>query len=174
MKRLKCSLAALMLAGGAACSPTFNWREFTPEGSGILVSFPCRPDQVERKVPLAGARRQMVMLACDAGGATFALAFVDAAEPADVAATLNELRAIALRNMQAAAPQLTPAHVSGMTPNAAAVRLSAAGRLPDGGAVNIHAAFFTRGVRVYQATVIGAEPAPPAVQTFFDALKFAG
>ena len=123
---------------------------------------------------LAGAGRKMALLACEAGGATFALAFVDAADPAGVAATLAELRTIALRNVQAASPQVSPAQVSGMTPNAAAWRVSAAGRLPGGGAIQTHAAFFTRGLRVYQATVIGAEPPLPAVQTFFEALKFPG
>jgi len=164
----------MALAGSAACSPPLNWREFTPEGSGIVASFPCRPDRVERRVMLAGAGRQMALLACEAGGMTFALAFVDAADPAGVAATLAELRTIALRNVQAGAPQVVPAQVPGMTPNAAALRLSAAGRLPDGAPVHTHAAFFTRGLRAYQATVIGAEPPLPAVQTFFDALKFPG
>lgn len=164
----------MALAGGAACSPTLNWREFTPEASGIVASFPCRPDRVERKVILAGAGRQMVLLACEAGGMTFALAFVDAADPAGVAATLTELRIVALRNVQADATQIVPAQVPGMTPNAAALRVSGAGRLSDGAAVRTHVAFFTRGLRVYQATVIGAEPPLPAVQTFFDAFKFPG
>ena len=164
----------MALAGGAACSPTLNWREFSPDGSGIVASFPCRPDRVERKVTLAGAGRQMVLLACEAGGATFALAFTDAADPAGVAATLTELRTTTLRNVQAAAPQVLPAQVPGMTQNPAALRLSAAGRLPDGGAVHTHAMLFTRGLRVYQATVIGAEPPLPVVQTFWDGLKFPG
>ncbi len=174
MTSVKCSVAAMALAGTAACSPTLNWREFSPEGSGIVAGFPCRPDRVERKVMLAGAARQMALLACEAGGATFALAFVDAADPAGVAATLTELRTVALRNVQAAAPQALPVQVPGMTPHAAAVRVSVAGRLPGGEAVRTHAEFFTRGLRVYQATVIGAEPPLPAVQTFFDALKFPG
>ena len=172
MTSVKSGLAVLALAGSAGCSPALNWREFTPEGSGIVASFPCRPDRLERRVPLAGASRQMTMLTCEAGGATFALAFVNAADPAGVAATLTELRAIAMRNVQATAPQVTPTQVPGMTPNMAAWRVSAVGRLPDGGAVHTHAAFFTRGLRVYQATVIGAEPPLPAVQAFFDALRF--
>ena len=59
-----------------------------------------------------------------------------------------------------------------MTPNPQALRLSVAGRLPDGSAVQEHAAFFTRGLRVYQATVIGAQLSPPAVETYFGALRF--
>ena len=165
---------ALLGLSAAACSPTLDWREFMAEGSGVVASFPCRPDRYARRVQLAAASRQMEMLVCDAGGATFALAFVDVADPASVGAALAELRSIALRNVQAGAPQLAPMKVSGMTPNEAAVRLVAAGRLPDGAPVRTHVAFFTRGLRVYQATVIGTEPSPASVQTFFDALKFPG
>ena len=164
--------AASLAVSASACSPTMDWREFEAEGSGVVVSFPCRPDRHARQVQLAAASRQMEMLVCEAGGATFALTFVDVADPASVGATLAELRGSALRNVQAATPQIKPMQVSGMTPNDAAVRMSTAGRLPDGAPVRAHAAFFTRGLRVYQATVIGTEPPLEAVQTFFDALKF--
>ena len=164
--------AALLGLSVAACSPTLDWREFVPAGSGVVASFPCRPYRHARRVQLAAASPQMEMLVCEAGGATFSLAFVDVADPASVGATLTELRTMALRNVQGGAPQLAPMQVSGMTPNEAAVRMAAAGRLPDGAPVRSHAAFFTRGLRVYQATVIGTEPPLAAVQTFFDALKF--
>ena len=165
-------LATLLALGAAACSPALDWREFMAEGSGVVASFPCRPDRHARRVQLAAASRQMEMLVCEAGGATFALAFVDVDDPASVGATLTELRSVALSNVQGGAPQLSPMQVGGMTPNEAAVRMAADGRLPDGARVRTHAAFFTRGLRVYQATVIGTEPPLAAVQTFFDALKF--
>jgi hypothetical protein len=158
----------------AACAPTLDWREFVPEGSDVRVSFPCRPDRHARPVALAGTPVQMQMLVCSAGGATFALAFLDVADPARVGATLAELRRIAVGNVQGAAPQLAPLQVPGMTPNEQAARLSVSGRLPDGAAVQEHAAFFTRGLRVYQATVIGARPPPQAVDTFIAGLKFPG
>ena len=172
MTSLRPLFAALLGLSAAACSPTLDWREFMAEGSGVVASFPCRPDRHARRVQLAAASRQMEMLVCEAGGATFALAFVDMVDPASVGVTLAELRGIALRNVQGGAPTLAPMQVSGMTPNEASVRMAAAGRLPDGAPVRTHAAFFTRGLRVYQATVIGTEPSLATVQTFFDALKF--
>ncbi|MBC8057822.1 MAG: hypothetical protein H7Y61_14720 [Rhizobiales bacterium] len=167
-------IAALAAACGAGCAPALDWREFVPEGTDISVAFPCRPDRHARAVVVAGAKAQMQMLACNAGDATFALAFVDVADPSRVAATLAELRATAVSNVRGAPPQDAPLNVRGMTPNEQSARLAITGTLPDGAAVQEHAAFFVRGLRVYQATVIGAAPAPQAIETFIAGLKFAG
>jgi hypothetical protein len=174
MTRPRSSIAALAAVCAVACAPALDWREFMPEGSGINVSFPCRPDRFARAVVLAGARTQMQMLSCSAGDATFALAFVDVVDATQIGTTLAELRASAVGNLNGATAQAAPLHIRGMTPNAQTGRLSVAGRLPDGAAVQEHAAFFTRGLRVYQATVIGAAPAPPAVEAFVAGLKFPG
>ena len=167
-------IAAFAAACGAACSPALDWREFVPEGSEISVSFPCRPDRHSRPVVLVGAKAQMEMLVCTASDATFALAFVDVTDPTRVGATLAELRAIAVANVRGGEPQVAAVQIRGMTPNDRAGRLSVAGKLPDGAAVQEHAAFFTRGLRVYQATVIGAKPSPEAVEIFIAGLKFPG
>jgi hypothetical protein len=59
-----------------------------------------------------------------------------------------------------------------MTSNAEARRLEFVGRLPDGRAVTEHAVFFSRGLRVYQASAIGDRPAADLVEPFFAALRF--
>ena len=167
-KTLPVAVLALLLA---ACGPTFDWREFMPEGSGVVASFPCRPDRHQRMVPLAGANRSMQMTVCATKGVTFAVAFVDVADPTAVTGALAELRAVAVANVRAAAPQLQALNVRGMTANPAAGRLAAAGHLPDGAPIRVHAAFFVHDLRLYQATVIGADPPADVVQTFFDALR---
>jgi hypothetical protein len=172
MTRPNTSIAALAVACGAACSPTLDWREFVPEGSDLSVAFPCRPDSHARAVVVAGAKARMSMLVCAADDATFALSFVDVADPSRVSVTLAELRDIAVTNVRGREPRVTPLQIRGMTANDEAVRLSVAGQLPDGAAVQEHAAFFARGLRVYQATVVGAKPAPQAVETFLGGLKF--
>jgi hypothetical protein len=164
--------AALAAAGIAACSPALDWREFVPEGSGLSMTFPCRTDRHERPVLVAGTKVQMQMLVCDAGGATWAVSFFDVADPARVSTTLAEWRAIALANVQGVAAAPAPAQIRGMTPNEQSVRVVASGKLPDGAAVQEHAAFFVHGLRVYSATVIGAQPSPQAVELFFGGLKF--
>ncbi|HWH81775.1 MAG TPA: hypothetical protein VNU71_06025 [Burkholderiaceae bacterium] len=160
---------AVVLAG---CSPALDWREFVPEGSGLHVTFPCRPDRSARRVALAGATVPMQMLACAAGDATFAVAFADVADPARVADALAELQRAAVGNVGGGAPVLAPLQIAGMTPNAQTTRLSVDGRLPDGAPVREHAAFFARGLRVYQASVIGAQPAPADVEVFIAGLRF--
>lgn len=174
MTRSTIFVVAFAAACSAACSPTLDWREFVPEGTDISVGFPCRPDRQARAVIVAGAKAQMNMLACNAGDATFALAFVDVSDPARVGATLAELRATAASNLQDASTQNAPLQIKGMTPNEQAARVTIAGKLPDGGTVQEHAAFFTRGLRVYQATVIGAKPTPQVVDAFLVGLKFPG
>ena len=164
--------AALAAAGAAACSPTLDWREFVPEGSALSMTFPCRADRLARSVVVVGAKVQMQMLVCSAGDATWAVSFFDVADPAQVSATLSEWRANSVANVQGAVAASVPVRIKGMTPNEQAVRVAFSGKLPDAASVQEHAAFFTRGLRVYAATVIGAKPAPQAVEVFFAGLKF--
>ena len=165
-------LVVLGAAALAACTPTLDWREFTPEGSGLQVRFPCRPDRHARSVPVAGARVQMEMLVCSADDATWAVGFFDVADPGRVSATLAEWRSAAAGNVQGVSAPPVPLQVRGMTPNEQAVRVLITGRLPDGAPVQEHAAFFVHGLRVYSASVIGAKPSPTAVEAFFNGLRF--
>ena len=172
MKSAPVIAAVLLAIGLTGCAPEANWRALSAEGSGVVSLFPCRPDHQVRPVRVADAQVRMEMLVCAAGGSTFALGFLDVADPARVMATLGAMRLIALANVRGAAPQLERANIAGMTPNPQAVRLSTGGTLPGGSAVHVHATFFAKGLRVYQATVIGAEPSLQWVETFFDGLKF--
>jgi hypothetical protein len=157
----------------SACSPTLNWREFVPEGSGLRMTFPCSPDRHARRVALTGGGTlNMEMLVCSAGGATYAVSFMNVAQPSQVAATLNELRMTSIRNIQGRQLRVTSLQIQGMTPNVAAQQGVWSGRLPDGSVVQTHVAFFVRGLRVYQAMVMGAKPNPEAVNTFLSGLKF--
>ena len=168
MKSSCMGLAALLFAG---CSPSLDWRETRLEGTGVVAQFPCRPDRHARPVVLAGISARMEMLVCTAAGVTFAVSFIDMTEPALVAPALAELQATALGNIAGRQVASTPIRVSGMTPNPQAAQVSMAGRLPDGAAVQEQAAFFAKGLRVYQASLIGAALAPEAVATFFAGLK---
>ena len=158
---------------GAACSPTLDWRELRPEGSGIAATFPCKPDRHARALVVGGNPLRMEMLVCSAGGTTFALAFADLDDPATVGPVLAELRSLAAANI--AARPGTPSHfvVPGMTPNVQSGRIALVGRLPDGAPVQEQAAFFSRGLRVYQASVIGPKVSDEVAETFIAALKLA-
>lgn len=165
--------AAIAVAMAAsACSPTFDWREFSVQGTELGVAFPCRPDRHVRDVRLGERRLSMQMLVCAAGGSTFAVSFVDVPDPAALAAVMTDLRAAAIGNVRGQRPTTVPFQLKGMQASAQAVRVSVEGRLPDGAKVAEHAVWFARGLRVYQATVIGAAPGAAEVEAFLAGLKF--
>jgi len=157
----------------AACSPTFDWREARPEGSGVVALFPCRPHDQQRDVTLAGNVVSMRMHACSAGGAHFALATLDAGDPQRVTPELVALRAQLIANLGAPAVEARPWLLAGATPNPESVRLHLLGTRPDGSRVVADAAFFVRGFTLYQATVLGSGDTPghDAVDTFFGAIR---
>jgi hypothetical protein len=165
-------LVWLAVALGTGCSPTLDWREFVPAGSGIKVAFPCRPGQQARSVEIAQSQARMEMFACAAAGNTFAVAFVDLDDPARIPVALAQLRTSAQRNLGATQSTLTPWQMAGMNATPEALRLSATGRMPDGAVVQEHAAFFARGRRIYQVAVVGGAPDAQAVDVFFSSLAF--
>lgn len=167
MKRSLPWLAAVL----CACSPALDWREMQAEGSGVVATFPCKPDRHARTVPLAGQAVRMEMLVCSSGGATFALSFIDLGDPARVSETLVELQRLAATNIAAAEAASAPLQVPGMTPNTNAVRLRLAGRGPDGTVLSEQVGFFVKGLRVYQATVVGRSVPAEVAETFFAGLR---
>jgi hypothetical protein len=164
------SLSALSL-GLWGCAPSLDWREIRPEDSDAVAMFPCKPSTDARMVSLAGARVRMVLVACRAGDATWALTFADVADPAKVTQALQDLRASNAGNLAGAPRVAGPMRVAGMTPNSQAERVEIQGHLPGGDAVRLESGFFVRGTRVYQATVMGKSLDAEAVATFFDGLK---
>jgi hypothetical protein len=163
-------LVASFLLGLVACAPALNWRETRPDGVGVVMLFPCRPDRHERSITLAGAPIRMQMHSCDAEGAVFSLAFLDVADAASVTPLLTEMRRAAVANVNGVAVA-RPWVVPGATPNEETARLRIEGRLPDGRHVVENTAFFVRGFRLYQATALGGSLDADALDTFFASVK---
>jgi hypothetical protein len=165
---------ALAMLGLGACSPTLNWREVPTEDGQLLALFPCKPDRLQRTVPLAGAPSLMRLASCSVDGVTYALSDAGVAEPAKVGAALQQLRVTAAGNIGAAEAAGTPVSVAGMTPNPQAKRVALQGRGADGQPVHEQLAVFAKGLRVYQATVIGPTLDAEPVEMFFAGLRFPG
>ena len=165
-------VAACALAG---CTPTLDWREVRPPGSQLLLLFPCKPGVQQRQVPLAGQPVLLTLHACAAGGQTWGLAMADVADPARVAPSLAGFSAVAATNISAAlsgpAPAAVPFAVRGATPNPGSQRLLLKGKLPDGTQVTLHAAVFSHGTQVFQASVLGEHVSAEAANAYFDALR---
>lgn len=160
---------ALVLAG---CAPTLDWREVRVGAAESVSLFPCKPAAHAREVSLGQQRVKLTLHACQAGGATWGLAWADVTDPAQVAPALRALLESARANLGEARVQARPFNAKGQTPHPAAGRWALQGRYPDGQAVSGHVAVFSRGTVVFQATVLGvADPSEPA-DTFLAGLRF--
>lgn len=163
-----CALAC----AASACAPVLDWREVRPEGAGLMALFPCKPAGHTRRLPLAGVPVEMSLLACSAGGATYAVGFADVGQPQLVAAALDELVRAAARNIGSRdTPTAAPLRIEGMTPNPYAGHRAYVGQLADGRRVELQLAVFARGTRVFQATIVGAKLDAEAAASFFSALR---
>jgi hypothetical protein len=164
-------LAATTVA--LACSPIYDWRESRPEGSGVALMFPCRPVPQERTVQIGAVARPMHLHSCRAGDATFMLGTVDVGDAAEVTPLLAAFRNQAAANLGAAAATPSPFAPEGATPNPQSAHVEIAASRPDGRRVVAQAAFFVKGLRLYQASVLGAEDARgrEAAATFFGAIR---
>jgi hypothetical protein len=162
--------AAIVLA---ACSPVLDWRESHPEGSGAAMLFPCRPVRHDRTVRVGEITLRWQLHSCAAGGATFSLAVADGAEPVQVTPLLAALRSETLANLGGAATEQPLPAIAGATPNAQSALLRIVGQRPGGRRVVGHAAFFVKGLRLYQATVLDNDESAgsEALETFFASIR---
>jgi hypothetical protein len=176
MRRMRALGAVMVLAVGwvVGCTPALNWREWRVPGSTLLTLWPCKPQQAERSLALAGRPVRLTLAQCDADGATWALTRADVGDPAQVGPALVALRESALRNIGAErAVDDGVAQVPGATPNREARAFHGAGRRPDGTAVQVRVALFSHGTTVWQATVLAPRVDAEAAGTFFGALRYA-
>ena len=171
MRRYRAPCRWALLTALVGCAPTYDWREVRPDGAALTALFPCRPQQLSRKVDLAGSSLQMQVHVCSSGNETLAVAFLDIPRPDQVADALHSLREAAQANFSATQVQAAHLNVLGMTPNPNAALVSMHGVSTQGVPVLATAAFFARGVRVYQATVFGAKVDPEISQMFIAGLR---
>ena len=171
MRLLRFSALAACALLGAACTPTLDWREVRPEGSGATLLMPCKPNSMKRSVRLAANTLSLALYACSAGGQTWAIASADVGDPARVTAALDELEAAARTNLSAGPVQTLALTVPGATPNPSSRRVQFSGRLGDGTVVQEQLAVFAHGTRVFQATVLGPQLPAEGVETFFGSLR---
>ena len=164
-------LALTASAALAACNPTFNWRDVRPEGTRLSLLMPCKPDKAQKTVPMAGQPIQLMLLSCDAGGLTFAVAVMDVSDASKVATTLSQWQSATLANMKAApAPLSSPIKLAGLANSGVVVKVT--GQRANGQAVSSQAAYFAQGSQVFQAVIYADKISPDAADTFFSGLKF--
>ena len=165
------TLAVLALATLAACNPTFNWRDVRLEDTRLSLLMPCKPDTAQKTVPMAGQPTELMLLSCDAGGVTFAVAAADVKDASKVAATLAQWQSATLANMKAA-PATNAAALKIAGAAGGAVLVKATGQRANGQAVGSQAAYFVQGTQVFQAVMYADKISVDVAETFFSGLKF--
>ena len=155
----------------SACAPALDWRDVRIAAGAVQAQLPCKPSTHTRKVTLAGQPVDMSLQVCSAGGQTWALAWADVTDPAQVGPALRELRDAAAANIGAQSSVPLPLNIKGATPHADSTRLQLEGRRADGQPVREQMALFARGTVVVQATALGATLPDDAVDTFFASLR---
>jgi hypothetical protein len=165
------TFAALAWASLAACNPTFNWRDVRPDGTQLALLMPCKPDKLQKTVPLAGQPTNLMQLSCDAADVTFAVTVADIQDASKVAVTLAQWQSATLANIKAAPSTTgTPIKITGLA--SGAVVVLATGKRANGQAVSSQAAYFALGSQVFQAVMYADKISPDIAETFFSGLKF--
>lgn len=163
----------------SACNPSLNWRETRIADSELTATMPCKPAHHQRKVPLAGLTVTLHMTACDAQGATFAIAHAVIPDASAAPQILAQWRKTTLANMAATSvtavaqsPSSTPSSASLSTALPGSLRASAQGKRGDASAVRLDGVWFARGPQVFHAAVYAPTITPDMTDTFFAGLKF--
>jgi hypothetical protein len=160
-----------LLLAVAACSPALDWREVRPEDSGMVAMFPCKPQRLARSLALAGDTVEMRLASCTAQDTTYAIGYATLSDPGRVTPAIEQLRRAAAANIGAKPVGGSAWSVAGMTPNPLAEKLMLEGHDAAGKTVREQTVFFVKGLRVYQATIVGTAPDAEAAETFFGGLK---
>lgn len=169
-------LIASVVAVTAACTPVFNWRDAGVGDSGLVVLLPCKPDRATRDVVLGDDDVALRMAGCEAGGATFTIAYAVARDATQATAWMSAWRTTMASKLETQAPVETPVDVRGAATSPAAIQLLAEGSDASGSKTPAKIWWFaqtaaTGQVMVYQAMVLGQPSEAEASTTFFESLR---
>jgi len=153
-------LAAAAALALAACSPTYNWRDFSSADAPFRVMFPDKPASHTRPVNLAGLKLDMTMTAAQVQGTTFAVGAAEAPNADQAEAALAAMKTALVKNIGATITSEKAAKTSSASGAAkarsAALEIDAKGS-SKGVPMRLVAHFESRDKRIYQVLVLGPE-----------------
>jgi hypothetical protein len=157
-------LAAALLT---ACSPAYNWRDYSSPEAPFRVMFPDKPTVHKRTIDVGGMKVEMTMTAVDVDGATFAVGSAEAPDDARAVEALAAMKTALVRNIDATVTkEKTTAAASaggaGST-HGATIDIEASGA-QNGAPMKLVGHFEARNKRFYQVIVMGKAKALPAEQ----------
>ena len=169
--------SAGLLAAAAllsACSPALDWRDVRPKDVNILLTYPCKPDQIAQDVVLADQKVKMSMTGCVADKMTFALAHAHLPNPALAAKALAQLHQAAVGNVHGKVTASSAAALKNATPGLPdSLDLKIDGQTPDGKPVRERVLLFSQGSDVFQVTAFAPTDVykDEAAQTFAESVN---
>jgi hypothetical protein len=155
----------------SACSPTLNWRDVTVDR--LRVNLPCKPDNAQRPVVLAGATLELAMAGCKAADALFAVSHAKVPSGVLVKDVLITWQLSTLENMQVNnAKDVLDAYQAAETPKSAVdirhvAALQVVGVSPEGSAVQANLVWFVVDRDVYHLAVYAPAIKPEMVEPLF-------
>ncbi len=162
-------LSALVLLSG--CGPVLNWRDVSIGTTTLVALFPCKPEDAERTVSLAGVQQAMTMRSCQADGATFALGHARLTDATLTGRALTQWREATLEGLGP-----VPAAVTLQVPRAGPslpgmLALRASRDLSRAPAQTLQGVWFAHGSDVYAALVFAPSLTPETTEPFFSGLR---
>ena len=154
-------LAACVLA---ACSPTYNWRDYNSPDAPYQAMFPDKPVSHKRSVNLDGLNVDMTMTAAQIDGTVFAIGSAEAPDAAKAQAAVAAMRSAMVKNIGGT--------VTREEKKDSSINIDAKGT-QNGMPTRLVGHFEAHGNRVYQVIVMGKENAVPQqeVDMFLSSFK---
>jgi hypothetical protein len=167
------ALAALLLT---ACSPTYNWRDYSSPDAPYRVMFPAKPATFTREVDLNGMKVNMTMTAAEVENTMFAVGSAEAPDAEHAQAALEAMKTALVRNINATVTSEKRAVAAAATGSAAtqsaALDIEADGN-QNGAPMRLLGHFESRNKRFYQVIVLGKAKAiaPEQADQFLTSFK---
>jgi hypothetical protein len=158
-------LVALCLLITAACMPTLNWRETSPDQAGFVILMPAKPDRLNRPIDLNGLKVTMNMLGSKVDHVAYTVAWVDTASVADAVKAVDSMRIGMIRNLgQKDIPGLpTKVAIRGGHTSWPALKLDIKSDQQQ-----MSAMFLQRGTRAWQVVTVAPKLDPEASKIFLE------
>lgn len=151
------ALATVLLG---ACSPQFNWRDYSGETAPYRVMFPDKPSTHTRKIDLDGLKVDMTMTAAQVNGTMFAVGTAEAPDPASAEKALTAMKTALVNNIGATIKSekvgKTSSAAGSTRVRSAAIDIEASGQ-QKGEPMKLIGHFESRNNRFYQVVVMGKE-----------------
>jgi hypothetical protein len=171
-------LATVLLAASllGACSPKYNWRDYTSKDAPYSVMFPGKPATHTREIDLNGTKVSMTMTASEIDGTIFAVGSAEAPDAATAQSAVASMKTALVRNIGATVTSEKAAS-SATAGNATASQRTAidieATGMRNGTPTRLLGHFEARDKRFYQVIVMGKANAiaPEQADQFISSFK---